>query len=129
MPNKRSKRNKTRKYYCPYCDQRLWRLGQSKHNLFYKNAAEIQANTNLTPKKAKLLSLQSGTYLDTQKWIESFCCPNHGMMWLLISIKEDGYDYRLAQEKDWLQTDKTIDPRVSNPSVSEFTLRMSRKPS
>lgn len=127
MPNKRSKRNKTRKYSCPFCEQRLWRLGKSKHNLFYKSAEEIRANTGMTMKKAKLLSIQSSTYLDSNKWIEAFCCPSHGMMWLLISVIKDSYEYRLAEEKDWLQTDKTLDPRVSNPSVSEFTLRMSRK--
>ena len=127
MPNKRSKRKKTRTYFCPYCEQRLWRLGKSKHNLFYSNSAEIRANTGLTPKKAKLLSLQSTTYLDVNKWIEAFCCPSHGMMWLFISVKDNNYEYRLAKEQDWLKTDKTIDPRVSNPSVSEFTLRMSRK--
>lgn len=128
MPNKRSRRNKTKKYFCPFCEQRLWRLGKSKHNLFYRNAAEIRANTGMTMKKAKLLSIQSSTYLDTKKWIEAFCCSSHGMMWLLISVTEDNYEYRLAQEEDWLQTDKTLDPRVSNPSVSEFTLRMSRNP-
>lgn len=128
MPNKRSKRKKTRKYFCPFCEQRLWRLGQTKHNLIYQNAGEIRDNTGMSAKKAKLLSLQSSTYLDPKKWIEAFCCPSHGMMWLLIAIEKDNYEYRLAKEKDWLQADKTIDPRVSNPSVSEFTLRMSRKP-
>ena len=129
MPNKRSRRKKTRKYYCPFCEQRLWRLGKSKHHLYYCNPAEIRDNTGLSKKKAKLLSIQNSTYLDTKKWIEAFCCPSHGMMWLLVSIKENenNYEYRLAKEKDWLQTNGTIDPRVSNPSVSEFTLRMSRK--
>lgn len=127
MPNKRSRRKKTRKYYCPFCEQRLWRLGKTKHHLYYRNAAEIRDNTGLTKKKAKLLSIQNSTYLDTKKWIEAFCCSSHGMIWLLVSIKENSYEYRLAKEKDWLQTDGTIDPRVSNPSVSEFTLRMSRK--
>ncbi|MEM6611604.1 MAG: hypothetical protein AAF652_05000 [Cyanobacteria bacterium P01_C01_bin.72] len=50
-------------------------------------------------------------------------------MWLLISVTEDNYEYRLAQEEDWLKTNKTTDPENPNPSVSEFTLRMSRKPS
>ncbi|MEL7077381.1 MAG: hypothetical protein AAFY50_00720 [Cyanobacteria bacterium J06648_1] len=128
MPNKRSNRRKTKKYFCPYCEQRLWRLGNSKHNLYYQDAEEIRSNTGIPLKKAKLLSLQSSTYLDLNKWIESFCCPSHGMMWLLISIKEKSYEYRLATGNDWLRTDKTIDPRIGNPSVSEFTLRMSRKP-
>lgn len=127
MPNKRSNRKKTKKYFCPYCEQRLWRLGHSKHHLYYKDAEEIKQNTGIPLKKAKLLSLQNATYLDANKWIEAFCCPTHGMMWILVCVKNDNFEYRLAVEKDWLQTDKTIDPRLSNPSVSEFTLRMSRK--
>lgn len=127
MPNKRSKRKKTRKFFCPYCEQRLWRTGHTKHHLYYKNAEEIRRNTGIAAKKAKLLSLQNATYLDANKWIEAFCCRDHGMMWILISVRGDNYDYKLATRKDWLQTNKTIDPSLSNPSVSEFTLRMSRK--
>ncbi len=126
MPNKRSGR-KTKKYFCPICEQRLWRLGTTKHHLFYKNATEIKQNTGLSSKKARLLAIQNTTYLDTNKWIEAFFCSNHGRLWLLISLQEKDFKYRLATEKDWLQTNKTLDPRMSNPSVSEFTLRMSRK--
>ena len=128
MPNKRSKRKKTRKYFCPYCEERLWRSGGVKYYLYYKDAEEIRHNTGITMKKAKLLSLQSTTYLDRSKWIESFCCPNHGLMWFIVSIRSDWYEYNLAQEKDWLKTNRTLDPRISNPSVGEFTLRMSRSP-
>ena len=67
-------------------------------------------------------------YLDTKRWIEALCCPDHEMLWLLISLQEQDYEYRLAKEKDWLKTNKTLDPRISNPSVSEFTLKMSRRP-
>ena len=73
-----------------------------------------------------MLSLQSTTYLDRNKWIESFCCSDHGMMWLLVFVKDKNYEYRLAKATDWLRTDKTVDPRITNPSVSEFTIRMSR---
>ena len=128
MPNKRSARKKTKQYFCPFCEQRLWRLGDSKYYLFYKNAAEIKQNTGVSSKKARLLAIHNTTYLDTKKWIEAFCCPNHGQLWLLISsLQEKDYEYRLANENDWLQTNRTLDPRMSNPSVSEFTLRMSRK--
>jgi hypothetical protein len=126
MPNKRSKRGITQIYCCPFCDQRLWRLGTSKYYLFYKDATEIRKNIGVSSKKAKLLAAQNSTYLDRKKWIEAFCCQKHGRMWLLISLQAQGCDYRLAKEKDWLQTNKTSDPRVSNPSVGEFTLRMSR---
>ena len=128
MPNKRSNRKKTRHFFCPFCEQRLWRMGTEKYYLFYRNAAEIKKNTGITSKKAKLLASQNSTYLDTKKWIESFCCSKHGMLWLLVSTKDNDYSYRIATQNDWLQSNKTLDPRLSNPSVSEFTLKMSRKP-
>ena len=129
MANKRSKRKKIKKFYCPYCNLRLWRIGNTKYYKFYQNAAQIKQNTGLSAKKSAFLATQYTTYLDKNRWIEAFCCEKHGMMWLLISASEEGsYEYRIAREKDWLQTDKTQDPNNSNPSVSEFTKRMSRKP-
>lgn len=128
MSNKGSKRKQTRKYFCPYREERLWRLGSTRHYLYYVNPVEIRRNTGISLKKAKLLSLQSTTYLDKSKWIELFYCSNHDLMWFKVSTDGDKYDYNLAKEKDWLQTNRTLDPRISNSSVSEFTLRMSRSP-
>ena len=129
MANKRSKRRKVKKFYCPYCNSRLWRNGKVKYYLFYRNAAQIRQNKGFSAKKAAFLASQYTTYLDRDRWIEALCCEEHGMMWLLISTSEEGdYEYRVAREKDWLQTDKTSDPNNLNPSVSEFTQRMSRKP-
>ena len=128
MPNKRSKRKKVQKYACPFCMQRLWRLGTPRYYLFYKNAREISKNTGITPKKSKFLATQKTTYSDNKKWIEGFCCSKDGSLWLLISTHNSKQEYTLAKERDWLRTSKTLDPRISNPSVSEYTLRMSRKP-
>lgn len=127
MPNKRSRRSNVKQFFCPFCEQRLWRTGTEKYYIFYRNAAEIKKNTGISSKKSKLLAAQTSTYLDTKKWIEGFCCSNDGVLWLLISSEKDSYKYQLAKEEDWSQTDKTSDPRKFNPSVSEFTLRMSRK--
>ena len=127
MPNKRKNRNATKKYFCPFCEQRLWRLGSSKYYLFYKDFIEIRQNTNISKKNARFIAVHNTTYLDNKKWIEAFCCPEHGLQWILTSLLENGYEYRLAREKDWLMTNKTIDPRMPNPSVGEFTLKMSRK--
>lgn len=128
MPNKRSRRNKVQKYYCSFCDERLWRLGTTKYNLFYQDAAEIKQHTGISGRKARLLAIQNSTYLDPNRWIEAFCCSEHGTMWLLVSRTEAGYEYRQATEADWRKTSKTVDPRLFNPSVSEFSQRMSRKP-
>lgn len=128
MPNKRSRRKKTKYFYCPLCQQRLWRTGTPKYFLFYKDSIEIRQGTGISAKKSRFLAHQNMTYLDTKKWIEGFCCSEHGQLWLLISLYDRDYEYCLAKEKDWLKTNKTLDPRSTNPSVSEFTQRMSRKP-
>ena len=127
MANKRNNRKKVKKFYCPLCENRLWRLGTTKYYFYYKNDTEIRKNTGLSTKKAKLLINQNITYLDTNRWIEGFHCSNDGNIWLNIAVQSDDYQYRLAKREDWLQTNKTLDPEVSNPSVSEFTIRMSRK--
>ena len=66
MPNKRSYR-KTEKFFCSFCEQELWIAGGLKHFIFYINAAEIEKNTGITAKKAKLLAIQNNTYVDTSK--------------------------------------------------------------
>jgi hypothetical protein len=128
MPNKRRGRNKAFHFHCPFCQERLWRTGTPKYKIFYQNPVEIRKNTGISAKNARFLVRQNSTYLDNNRWIEGFCCPVDGSLWLLISLKAEKHEYRIASEKDWLQTNATIDPRCSNPSVSEFTLRMSRKP-
>ena len=106
---------------------RLWRLGSQKHHIFYSSAAEIRKNMKISSKKAKLLGTQNTSCLDSNRWIENFYCSNHGRLWLLIDSYSKEFQYRLAEERDWLRSDKTIDPTRRNPSVSEFTLKMSRK--
>lgn len=126
MPNKRSRRKKTAHFFCHLCQERLWRTGTPKYNLVYSNPSDIRKNTGISSKKCRLIVHRHTTYFDTNNWIEGFYCPNHGQVWLLISRQGDIYKYRPANESDWRQTNNTIDPGNSNPSVSEFTQRMSR---
>lgn len=128
MPNKRSKRKKIKHFFCPICENRLWRLGSPKHYLFYQNAAEIRRSLKISAKKASFLVAQNSAYVDSNSWIEEFFCNEHGRMWLLLSRQNDEHIvYRPAKREDWERTNKTIDPTQPNPSVSEFTYRMSRK--
>jgi hypothetical protein len=49
-------------------------------------------------------------------------------MWLLITRQSDGkLTATIPEEQDWQKTNKTFDPNRPNPSVSEFTYRMSRQ--
>ncbi len=127
MPGKRSKYKNVRHFYCPYCERRLWRLGSPKHFLYYTGASEIQKNTNVPRKNALLLSTK-GTYVDSNSWIEEFLCGDHGKLWMKVTRKIDGnLGTTLAISKDWEQTTRTIQPDTPNPSVSEFSYRMSRQ--
>jgi hypothetical protein len=128
MSNKRSNRSKTPKFYCPYCDRRLWREGTGKHSLFFQGANEIQQQFGLTKKKASLLVGQSFVQVDRSTWLEEFFCQVDGKMWLKVSKDLDGtITTQVADQKHWKQSTNTIDPNKPNPSVSEFTYRMSRK--
>lgn len=128
MSNKRSRRKKVQHFFCPFCEIRLWRLGSSKHYLFYKDAKEIRQQFKISAKKAALLSNQNSTCLDSNTWIEEFFCTTHGKLWLHISRKENReLVYRLSKREDWLKTSKTFNPNNPNPSISEFSYRMSRR--
>jgi len=128
MANQRSRRNKTAQFFCPHCERRLWRVGTGKHYLFFQGAEEIQQQFGLNKKKASLLAQQNFVQVDRGAWIEEFFCEVDGKMWLQLSKDETGKIIsKLADRKHWKQSTRTIDPTKPNPSVSEFTYRMSRK--
>lgn len=128
MPNKRKKKNQTLKIYCPYCDQRLWRMGTGKHNLYFQGVTEIQQQFGLTRKKASLLVGQNSVQVDQSSWLEEFFCNFHGKMWIHLLKQTDGNILiNIANEHHWKRSSNTIDPNLPNPSVSEFTYKMSYK--
>lgn len=129
MPNRRSRYQNVQKFYCHYCEQRLWRLGSPKHHLFYQEMTEIKHHLKVSRKSASLLAAQ-GPCLDQNIWVEEFFCNRHGKMWLRVSKQADGtLTSAPATEQDWKQTNGTSNPSQGNPSVSEFTQRMSRRAS
>lgn len=129
MPGKRSRARTKQNFNCPYCHTKLWRMGSPKHYLYYQEISEVQKNLNISRKKASWLIAQNNTYLDQSCWIEDFFCEQHGTMWLKISRKVDRpMEVSLAGADDWKKSTGTINPDFPNPSVSEFTYSMSRKP-
>ena len=127
MPGKRSKYKNVHRFYCPYCNFRLWRQGGPKHKLFYLEASEIQQNVKMPHKSAVILA-NKGPYVDNHSWIEEFFCGEHGKLWMKITKNHDEkLVATLATSKDWQQSTHTIEPDTPNPSVSEFTYRMSRQ--
>lgn len=129
MPGKRSRKRRKQKFDCPYCQTKLWRVGSPKHYLYYQEISEVQQRLNISRKKASLLLAQQNTYLDRSSWIEDFVCIHHGSMWLKISQKSDcSTQVSLASSEDWQKSTGSINPNFPNPSVSEFSYSMSRKP-
>ncbi|WP_218079551.1 hypothetical protein [Anthocerotibacter panamensis] len=127
MSGKRSNRSKTPRFACPECHNRLWRLNSPRHHLFYDGAEEIAQNTQCSHHKARLLASR-GTYIDQRRWLEEFFCEAHGRMWLRITLDDSGQiQSTVPTPGDWKRTTGTIHPDISNPSVSEYTRRMSRR--
>jgi hypothetical protein len=130
MPNKRSRRKQTLKVQCPYCERRLWRMEGEKHYVFYTETTELQEEMNLTHKKASLVTGQPqfSSVVDRRAWLEEFFCNDHGKMWMKLKKGEDQVvEAKLASQHDWKRSTKTPHPDRPNPSVSEFSLRMSRR--
>jgi hypothetical protein len=87
----------------------------------------IKQNANISRKSALFLA-NKGVYVDNNSWLEEFFCEEHGKSWMKVNRKTDGaLVARLAKREDWQNTTRTIRPDTPNPSVGEFTYRMSRQ--
>ncbi len=127
MPNKRSRKNKTQKFYCSKCLRRLWRVGGRKYYLFYHGTSEIQSGFKLTHKKAKFLAHQNPVCVNQNVWLEEFFCEKHGTTWMHVSRLDQGTLLsRPARREDWQRTSHTENPDRPGFSVSDFTYQMSR---
>jgi hypothetical protein len=128
MPGKRSKRRETEQFACPDCDNRLWRIGSEKHPVLCSEASDFAHYLGLSRKQVAVAMAQGG-WNDRRAWIEEFFCREHGKMWLLIRNLQCGKIVaKAATEYDWKRSTGTQYPGSFNPSVSEFTQRMSRRP-
>jgi hypothetical protein len=127
MPGKRSNRDKVQHFFCPYCEERLWRLGGSKYHLYLPSTSSTQ---QALQSKSKWIggSVENKTDVDPNKWIEAFFCRKHSKLWMLVSrTSHDRLVAVLASKTTWQHS--TMPPPIdcSSSSVSEFTLRMSRR--
>ncbi|AGY60385.1 hypothetical protein [Gloeobacter kilaueensis] len=130
MARKRNRSLNRVEVNCPFCTSRLWRGCGQKHFIFSSNAEQTRELTGLTRKKAVLLHSHTATWVDRSRWIESFFCTDHGQVWIICTRNSDGQvTGETAPPRLWQQTTGTLDPSRPNPSVSEFTYRMSRRTS
>jgi hypothetical protein len=128
MPGKRSKRRDTGRFTCPDCETRLWRIGSEKHQIYCSEASDFVHYIGLTRRQA-VIEMAQGCRTGRRSWIEEFFCGKHGKMWLLVRNLECGKIITTAATvHDWKRANGTQNPDCSNPSVGEFTQRMSRPP-
>ena len=101
MSGKRSSRSKVQKFYCPYCEERLWRQGGTKHYIFYAGISQINRYSKRSPRQLGILPVKNAC-IDYKKWLEKFFCRSHGKVWLLVSKREhNNLTTRLAVLSDW----------------------------
>ncbi len=129
MPRKRSRfKTSTLLVTCPHqgCCQPLRRLNSVRHHVFAEGVEEIMASGQYTRKKA-IFTAQLGQVVNRRFWLEEFFCYNHGRLWLAVHRSPEGkHTVSLPATRLWQRTTGTIDPDHPNPSVSEYTRRMSR---
>jgi hypothetical protein len=70
----------TQKFYCPFCQQRLWRLGSQKYYLISQGKAESQSSH-----PSKFTASQKIVNAARDCWLEEFYCEEHGKLWMLLS--------------------------------------------
>jgi hypothetical protein len=128
MPGKRSKRNNIARFTCPNCENCLWRIGSEKHYIVCSDPSDFAHYLDLSRRQVAIAMAQGG-WNERRVWIEEFFCGDHGKMWLLIRNLQCGKAVaKAATEYDWKRSTGTQHPDSFNPSVSEFTQRMSRCP-
>ncbi len=127
MPGKRSSRKKTEQFFCPYCEKRLWRLGGSKHHLLLASSSIDKQNLQLSSKSFKEASEKSAC-LDPDQWIEEFFCSEHSNLWMLVyRTIHNRLTSVVASKADWQCSTGNPPIDLISSSVSEFSVRMSRR--
>jgi competence CoiA-like predicted nuclease len=127
MPGKRSSRKKVQRFFCPYCQERLWRLGGSKHHLLLPSTKNTQQNLHRNSQRLGKAS-EKTTDIDPNQWIEEFFCNEHSKVWMLVSrATHDHLTAALATQTDWQRAAVTSPIHSSHGSASKFTIRASRR--
>jgi hypothetical protein len=127
MPGKRSGRNKVQRFFCPYCQERLWRLGGTKHHLLLPGIGKNQQNLTNDSKYDEKAS-EEKISVDPDQWIEEFFCSEHSKLWMLVrKTPHNRLIAVLASNADWQKSAGSPIVDSSSCSASEFTVRMSRR--
>jgi len=79
----------------------------------------------MSRQSAELLA-SKGAYVDSGSWIEEFFCGDHGKLWMKVRKTGSIIVATLATSEDCHKQPAQF-YQTPNPSVSEFTYRMSRQ--
>ena len=122
-------RSRKRELFCPkHPDQRINGNGK-KYFLHLLSAGELRSR-GMPSAKAKLIINAYPVLVLSNEWLEELFCPLCGQnTWYhIIRHGRVRHSVRIAPRELWMQV-AHVDPRMANPSVSEFTRRSSKRAS
>jgi hypothetical protein len=127
----RSQRNRKRpnaggrRIQCPIDGCTLESASQ-KYRLYADSVAQLQQH-GLTKRQASLtMTIHSAVLLEST-WLEAFWCSEcEAVSWYQVRKQDKTFTLSLVTDSAWLRSIGTTDPRLGNPSVSEFSRRQSR---
>jgi hypothetical protein len=119
------KRSKRRQIFCPRHGCYVTSVSQ-KHYLFADTPEQLNVR-GVSKLTSKLLLNASTTVALSGEWLEGFWCEQcQEVSWYHVHKNEGGrYKVSIAPQPLWQKASGVIDPK-GNPSVGEFTRRMSR---
>jgi hypothetical protein len=127
----RSQRNRKRpgaggrRLQCPIDGCTLESVSQ-KYRLYADSVAQLQQN-GLSKRQASLAMTVHSAILLESTWIEAFWCPAcEAVSWYQVRKQDETFSLSPVNDSAWLRSIGTTDPRLGNPSVSEFSRRQSR---
>ncbi|MBM5800041.1 MAG: hypothetical protein FJ077_04200 [Cyanobacteria bacterium K_DeepCast_35m_m2_023] len=127
-PRRRGKRQ-CRPLFCPLHPQQLI-SGQGKKYFLHCLKAEELVARGTSHKTARLLIQHYPVLVLSNEWLEQLYCPKCGSSdWFHIAkLADDRFVVRRAPLELWQQV-AHVAPLSPNPSVSDFSRRMSRRTS
>jgi hypothetical protein len=82
------KKNLVQKFNCPWCGQRLWRLGSPQQQP--RTPVRFEPPHLAAKNRASGLTEEERNVGQLDIWREEFFCEAHGLMWIELSQQADG---------------------------------------
>ncbi len=124
---RRRGRSRRRRLFCPvHPEQRVY--GQGPRYFLHLLSADELRQRGMTDKKARLVIQAHPVLVLPNEWLEELFCSACGQSHWCHVVRQDPATYTVhwAPRELWQQV-AHVDPLVSNPSVSQFSLRAARQ--